>query len=328
MSQHPSRTNPQATRSPLRYVAIFLALSTLGLGGVVAYQHMELGRLRVALEGSRVKPDSGRKAARVHTSADKPVAEQAGAPSAEEQREREDGPGEAGPRGRGRDRRDAFRAVTNSPEFQKLAQTQALGLLEARYAALFKRMNLSPEALDKFKALLLEKQNAMRDAMEVAREQGLNGRENRDAMNALLKATQAELDASIRSAIGDSAYSQYEQYQQTGSQRNTADQLSQRLSYTGAPLSDAQYDQLVQALGTSTASSFFGGPGGPGGFGGFGGGGGTSVITDAVIEQATGYLSSTQVDTLRKLQAEQQAAKQMQDMLRNANRNQSGTPGS
>lgn len=327
MSQHPSRSDSRATRSPLRYVVVLLALTSMGLGGVVAYQHMELGRLRVALEGTRVKADPSRKAVRVQASIDKPAPEQAGA-SSEEAREREDAPPEAGLRGRGRDRREAFRTVTNSPEFQKLAQTQALGQLEARYAALFKRLNLSPEALEKFKSLLLEKQNAMRDAMDVAREQGLNGRENRDAINALLKATQTELDQSIRSAIGDSAYSQYEQYQQTGAQRNTADQLSQRLSYTGTPLSDSQYDQLVQALGTTTASTFFGGPGGPGGFGAFGGGGGTSVITDAVIEQATGYLSSTQVDTLRKIQAEQQAAKQMQEMLRNANRNQGGTPGS
>ena len=203
---------------------------------------------------------------------------------------------------------------------------------DARYAGLFKSLNLTPAQLDKFKNLLVERQTSMMDVMAAARGQGLN----REDMQKLVASTQAEIDASIKSAIGDTAFSQYKNYDQTAAQRATTDQLSQRLSYSGAPLTAEQSAAMTQILSqtvptraaTATAGAAVtvvaeGGRGGFGGFGmnfiaasGAGMGGPSSPITDATITMAQGVLSAPQVEALKQLQAEQQAQQKIAEAMR------------
>lgn len=320
---------PQAgsRKSPAAYVALLLALTSVGLGGLSWYQYQEIIRLR----GKSLDDEASRKAMSSELARLKHRKDEAKSATSETVAEtspdeaREDGPPAPGGermRGRRDERFAAIRTLMGSPEFQKLMQTQSQGAIEARFAALFKKLNLPPEALEKFKSLLAEKQAALRDALEVAREQGLNGRENRDQMRSVIQQTQAELDESIKSAIGDVAFSQYRQYEQTQPQRSTADQLGQRLSYTQTPLTDTQYDQLVGTLST------YGKSGNAEGFRfalGTGGGGvptgPTATITNEVIAQASGYLTTDQVTALRQIQAEQQAARKAAELMRNAARN-------
>lgn len=322
-------------RSTRPYVIALLALSSVALGGLSWQQYQEIIRLRAAvLENSTKANRPARTHAKAETPAELPEAAPAAAAEAAKPADNEDGPPEPGDRGRGRkdDRMAAMRAVMNSPEFQKLAQLTMNGQTEARFADLFKKLNLPPEALEKFKTLLAEKQMAARDAMEVAREQGLNGRENRDQVRSLIKQTQAEIDENIRSAIGDTAFNQYQQYEQTQPQRGTANQLTQRLSYSGSPLTDSQYEQFVQTL-ASTGGTKAGGEGrnfmgGPGGFGGGGpvavAGFGGVAITPEVVTQASAYLTTPQLNALQRMQAEQEAARKMRDALQAARQGNKG----
>ena len=312
-------------RSLRPYLIALLALSTVALGGLSWQQYQEIIRLRAAALDS----DVAAKALQAQLKHPKPLEAQAKEVSADEVKKpeaTEDDPNQPGDRrGRRDERFAAMRAVMASPEFQKAMALQSQAQIEGRFAALFKKLNLPPEALEKFKSLLAEKQNAVRDAMEVAREQGLNGRDNRDQIRDVIKQTQAELDDSIRNSIGDAAYSQYQQYEQTQPQRTTASQLTNRLSYTQTPLTDTQYEQLVQTLAASgkTQTDGFrtftgGGPGGPGGA--LGGGLGTNGtnITNDVVTAASAYLTTPQLNTLSQLQAEQQAARKAQQLLRDA----------
>lgn len=223
-----------------------------------------------------------------------------------------------------RARGGGFLAMMENPEMQKLMHVQQKASLDGRYAALFKSLNLTPEQLEKFKNLLVERQTAMMDVFAAAREQGINPRTDPEAFQKLIADAQAEIDASIEAALGEVGYSQYKSYEQAMPQRNTVSQLSQRLSYSATPLSDSQSEQLVTLLATTGTTG--GGQRGPlaGGFGGPGSGP-TTLITDATIAQAQGVLAGAQLEALKQLQQEQQAQVQLQQEMRRQFQN-GGTP--
>lgn len=235
----------------------------------------------------------------------------------------------AGARGRGRGGPPSaeMQAAMERPEVQRLQALQQKAALDGRYGALFKTLNLGDEKLATFKTLLAEKEATMMDTMRVAREQGLDPRSDPDGFKKLVAATQAETDNAIRAAIGDTAFAQYEQYQATQPQRALVNQLQQSLSYTNAPLTSAQADQMVQVLAATTTASAagampegmgMGGRGGPMGGGGPGGGTSAVLITAATVTAAQTVLTTPQVQALQDLQALQVAQQQAQAILRAA----------
>lgn len=242
---------------------------------------------------------------------------------------------ERGEQGRGgpgnwQQRGGNIRSLMESPEAAKLMASQQRGMLDTRYASLFKSLNLPPEQLAKMKDLLVEKQNAARDVMAVAREQGLDFRNNRAEIQQLIKQSSDDVDASITALIGQDKFAQYQNFDQTQSQRAVVGQIEQRLSYTAEPMTAAQSEQLVSLLAANTSApaadgggnrvfvTAFAGAGGGGGFGGMmpsiaitGG----VEITNAVIKQAQSFLSTSQVDALRQMQAEQNDQKKLQQLM-------------
>ncbi|HYC70697.1 MAG TPA: hypothetical protein VEB66_05790 [Opitutaceae bacterium] len=222
--------------------------------------------------------------------------------------------------------RRAFDAL-NTPEAQQLMSIQQRAALDGRYAALFRQLRLSPAELEQFKQLLVEKGSAVMDVMGAARAQGLTGREARNEIRQLVESTQAEIDATIRSTLGEAAYTQYKNYEATLPQRGVAEQLERRLSYTDAPLSPAQVEQVVQILHeTSTGggggrdaagpiiSMALGGSAGSVAFSSVGGGG--TRITDQTLTRAQGVLMPQQLAALQALQQEQAAAQRLQQQMR------------
>jgi len=228
---------------------------------------------------------------------------------------------EGGPFGR-------FMAMMDNPEIQRLMAQQQRGALDSRYASLFKSLNLTTAQLEQFKNLLVEKRTAVADVMAAARSQGLTGRDNRDELRALVQNAQNEVDNNIRATIGDAAFSQYQNFEQTQPQRTVVSQLQQRLSYTDAPLTDAQSEQLVHVLSTTTEQKnpSAGTARTPAGRVGFGGNGGAQ-ITDAAIQQSATVLSASQQQALQQLQTEQQAQAQLAKLMREQfqRRNGAGT---
>jgi len=297
-------------------LVLFLALGVTGLGGLTWHQTQGINLLEQELKDARSELErlqaelKAAQARRQRLNAELAVA-QPRAEAAPEDMPPPDAPGEAGQGPRPfMGRMNAFRELEKNPEFQKLIQMEGRAQIEGRYSDLFRKLKLPPGALDAFKNLLQDKQNALRDTMEVARDKGLVGPENRDQLRALVQSTQAEIDASIRNTIGDTAYDQYKSYETSSPQRAVASSLSQRLSYTSTPLSDDQSSQLVQAMvGSKVAGRDLGM-------------GGSAQITDSTIAQAQGFLSGPQLEALQQLQAEQKAQQQARQMLQNQRRSQ------
>jgi len=226
-----------------------------------------------------------------------------------------------------RNNRPNLTALMANPEFAKAWNIEQRAQLDNRFAGLFKQLNLSPSQLEAFKNLLVDRQSSAMDVMATAREQGLDPRTDREAIGKLVASAQADVDQSIKAALGDTAYQQYQNYSTTQPQRAVVSQLEQRLSYSTTPLTSAQSAFLVQALtsapATDTAATGQTGGGG-GGFGGRGGNATGTPITDAVIQQAQSVLTPDQVTALKDLQAQQQAQQKIGQMFRGAGGNNGG----
>ena len=299
------------------YLIILLAFSTVTAGAIAWREARHLKELQAALLAANTKPVRKAVVAKSDsTDAPKPAAKSAddAAPPPDD--------AAAQPGRQQRNNRPNIAALMANPEFAKAWNIEQRAQLDNRYAALFKQLNLSPAQLDALKNLLVDRQSSAMDVMATAREQGLDPRTDRDAINKLIASAQSDVDQSIKAALGDTAYQQYQNYSATQSQRAVVSQLETRLSYSATPLTSAQSDFLVQALSTpstgtdSTAAAGPQGFGGFGGFGGRGGGGGGTPITDAVIQQAQSVLTPDQVGALKDLQAQQQAQQQIGQLFR------------
>lgn len=319
-------------KSPKDYLLLVLAASTLGCAVLAWRQYDELLALRAAAMNGNERAEwqkrlwdaDKRRAAleeKVASFDRSGVTDTGDEPPAALRADR------AGPRGnRRQDRAGEFMAMMDKPEIQRLVALQQRGALDARYAALFKNLSLTPEQLEKFKNLLVEKQTSMMDVLAAARAQGINPRTDPTAFRQLFADAQGEIDSSIKSAIGDAGYAQYKNYEQTQPQRNTVGELAQRLSYSQTPLTPSQSEQMVAILASNTAPKTGGDAGGArammfaGALGGpaqFAGAGGTARINDATVNQAQGVLTGPQLDALRQLQQEQEAQAQLAKAMRN-----------
>lgn len=205
-------------------------------------------------------------------------------------------------------------SLMENPQFVAAMQAQQRARLDNRYADLFRKLNLNPAQVDEFKALLAERQSSRMDVLAAARDEGLSGRENREELRKLIQQAEGEIDADIRQLLGETAFREYQQYEQTAPQRAVVNQLETRLSYSGAPLTPAQSEALINVL----AAASNGGDGapspaadGPGVFGGR-----SQGITDEVLTRAQGVLGPSQIEALREIQAEQEAQRQMAELMR------------
>jgi hypothetical protein len=242
-----------------------------------------------------------------------------------------DNPSQNGPDRRGRGRFGAFSDMAGNPEFQRLLAIQMKGRISQTYGPLFKSLNLSPDQLSQFQTLLADKQQALMDVMAAARDQGINPRTDPDGFKSLVSQAVSQSDANIQQALGDAAYQQYQQYQQTLPERNTVNSLQQQLSYTQTPLTDDEANQMISLLaqnqpqraGNGTTGTGNGGDAGPNPMSLINGGG-TAKVTNDALSQASGILSAPQVAALQQIQLQQQAQQQMQQLMRSANQGTGG----
>jgi hypothetical protein len=351
---------PLTVKSPKSIALLILTLAAAGVAMLAWRQYQELIELRAAAVGNDERADLQKRLwaaeKRAKDLADQLAAARTrgpggpGSPGREAELVIDTGDGGRGGRGGGAGAMIGnMMALMDRPEIQKLMALQQKAQLDSRYAALFKSLNLSPEQLDKFKNLLVEKQTALQDVLAAARTQGIDPRSDPEGFRKMITDTQAEADANIKAALGDAAFTQYQNYQQTLPQRTLVSQLQQSLSYTGAPLSDTQAEQMVGILaqtaprnegGTNRTQLGFAanvtvavdGPGGGGPAGGAminvisGAGGGGAVITNEAIAQSQRVLSAPQVQALQQLQQQQQTQQQLQQTIRQTMGGPGGAP--
>lgn len=212
--------------------------------------------------------------------------------------------------------------LLDNPAFRRAFETYREGMLDARYADLFRELDLSGDDLEHLKHLLAEKESLAIDVIAI------NQAYSRDTyspeeIKAGVSAAEDEVEESIRSALGPQRYGQYQSYEETVPQRATVAQLERRLSYTSTPLTSSQQEGLIHVLAENA-------PAESGGhvpsvslvLGGDASGvlpvvdpSATGLVTDSALAHASGLLLPQQLAALRQLQAEQMAIIQAGNMI-------------
>ncbi|HEY4249297.1 MAG TPA: hypothetical protein VGM64_20915 [Lacunisphaera sp.] len=197
-------------------------------------------------------------------------------------------------------------AFMDKPAMQRMMAQQQKAQVDHRFKKLFAQMTLSPEQMDQFQKLLVDREATAMDSVMLAMQHGLNPMQDGAEIQKLVADSQAESDAQIKTLLGDTAYAQYQDYRNTEPQRNTVAQLQQNLGFTESPLNQSQTVQLTQLLVEARSAGSANSPGvvGPGGQPRVSGG----QITTDVVDRSRSFLNPTQVNGLIELQQQQQAA--------------------
>jgi hypothetical protein len=288
------------------YVIALFACTTAGMGALLLQTRSELAEARKAPAMTVTRSEFNTTAAPAPietTPASAPVATATATPAepAAAQTPEAAPPNQGGPGGRGTRFMAQMAELMKDPEFAAAWKIEQEARVEQRYGAMFKDLNLPPAQLATLKTLLAERENAGREVWASAAAQGLNPRENRDELRQLADDLRAEVDANIESQLGASVITAIDTYEATRNQRNTVNDLSQKLSYSGQTLNSSQAKQLTNILtetGTPQGRNF--------------------LITDATITLAQSVLTSEQVAALKNLKTQQEAQQIVEEKTRAA----------
>ncbi len=215
--------------------------------------------------------------------------------------------------------------LLDNPEFFSALTLHRQATLDARFAPLFRRLDLGAEELANFKRLLAEKENVALDVVAVSEAQP-DGPLPAETLQASVTAARARVEGSIRDSLGGERYEVYRDFVQTLPQRAVVAQLEQRLSYSPTPLTPTQAEALVRILVVHAPPAPAAEASQP-----------STVLVDAtspvvaaltenrapvatvnneVINEAQALLTSAQVGALREIQTEQQASARVLQLIR------------
>ena len=137
----------------------------------------------------------------------------------------------------------------NTPQNVALQATAAKANLSVQYAPFFRNSGLSGEQADAVTTLLANRQSVMQDVMAAAMASGVQP--DAQTLQTLVRDQQAQIDAQLKTTMGDAVFSQYETYQATLPRRQEVASYQQQLTMAGVPMDAAQSEALISALGPS-----------------------------------------------------------------------------
>jgi hypothetical protein len=178
-------------------------------------------------------------------------------------------------------------AILNShPELLATFVKGIRAYTDQSYGALFARLHLSPDQIDRLETLIVNGLENQLDLGSVARAQGLAG--NDPVIVKEREQQKADMEAAERALLGPEAYAAYHTATRAETIRGTAEQVAGMTQFSAAPLSGDQTAQLVQVLAQASGDFRNGKDASVG-----------SVDWDAVMTQAPTFLSAAQVATLQ-----------------------------
>lgn len=305
-----------------------LAGATAILAGLAIWQRVEIQRLK---SGNALPVARPAASLTIHTSAGRNIAVVPPASAAhlpEEVRQAAEFNDFVFSAPRAPERRPRVRSplarLLDNPEFLQALGRHRQSVVDARFAGLFRQLNLTEEELATFKRLLAEKENVALDVVAI-NDTLPEGPLTADALRASVRTAKAQVEEAIRASLGSERYAVYREFEQTIAHRATVAQLQQRLSYTAAPLTPAQADSLVRVLATNApadsastapAISIAVATSNAGALPLLAASAPVGRITDEAIAQSQAVLAPVQIAALRDLQVEQAAGVRAAQLLR------------
>ena len=142
----------------------------------------------------------------------------------------------------------AYMAIRKDPEHRRLEAIAERQTLLDHNAELYGLLHLPADKLEQYQTLLVERYQSEKDARFLAMEQDVYPGDKPEEFTRIVASITDPIDASIHDLIGDTGVATAVRYAATTDQRTVATQLQIALSYTSAPLTPAQRDQVIQVL--------------------------------------------------------------------------------
>lgn len=202
----------------------------------------------------------------------------------------------------------------SSADARKLLAIVLQGEMEAqidgKYGPLFKTLGLSAEQSDQIKALLLEREQAAREAFDAVREQ--KGLTLKDAWSegVILNAIDP-VNSKIQQMLNGTDFADFQQYDQTLGVQNTINKLAELLNANNMPLTPVQAqavkqfmigletpEQLQNQMRMNSVTTL------------------DAPITTKDIQAAAAILSPAQMDTMNQLRQRSMQNRELNRLLR------------
>ena len=118
------------------------------------------------------------------------------------------------------------------------------------YGPFCRAAGLTPDQIKKFEGAVVAHGLRASDVLDVAKEQGLPGRDQ--AVQSFWKPENAQFIEDEKDALGSSAYQQFQQYERTEVVKSVADAVAGMVFDSGEPLSSQQAAALTQILANNS----------------------------------------------------------------------------
>ena len=248
-------------------MTVVLGLAAASLLGVCLYQRQEIRQLRarqtayqrqaeakIAVQAARPSAGAEKKSAAVVSAkaAEAKAALAAAKPvSATAEAKAEPAQEKAAPMA-------GLAQMLKNPGMKEMIRAQQKGQQEMLYGSLFKCLQLPADAMDKFKALLLDRQMALVDSsMDLM--SGAATAEEKKAVGEKIKELTAAYDAQVKELLGDENYGIYKAFEETQAERMQVSLFKGSLG-TADQLSEEQEDSLIRAMHEARSGFAFSAP--------------------------------------------------------------------
>jgi hypothetical protein len=142
---------------------------------------------------------------------------------------------------------DEYRRRANSPAQLDARAAELRQIIERQYAPLIKKLGLSEPATETLKQLLVELRQVSKEAFRQRDAAGLPAPTGPESIRIGKEAQQPVYD-SIRTLLGDEKYEAFQHYSGTLAERQLLEQMTQGIRHSDTPLSEPQFDALIDTL--------------------------------------------------------------------------------
>ncbi len=141
------------------------------------------------------------------------------------------------------------RGLMKDPDFRAAQLAQRRAQLQRTYAALVRELQLTPAQADALFDLMAKQQLArMSEPARMVSSGQVQGEDAQQAMRNAIQENRRAQDAEIATLLGDAAFQQFREYQDTLGARQRVTQLRAQLAAQGQLLTDEQFKPMIAAV--------------------------------------------------------------------------------
>ena len=136
--------------------------------------------------------------------------------------------------------KEQMRKIMENPDMREMIRQTQKPQLDIMYGDLYKKLDLSPEQIEAFKELLLDKQM---NEIDLAYKMG------DDTGDTTAQQNKEDINRELKELLGEDRYDRYNDYHSTLGERMAVNQYKNRLAQNEIqPLAEYQEQQLIQAM--------------------------------------------------------------------------------